>query len=97
MSWFDNLSLRAKLVVNFFVSGSLLILAILVCYVQIDGLQQRTTEITAQTMPALALAGTLSETRMRYRIRSLEFMLAESDAEREKTEKSLQSIAATLS
>ena len=97
MSWFDNLSLRAKLVVNFFVSGSLLILAILVCYVQIDRLQQRTTEITAQTMPALALAGTLSETRMRYRIRSLEFMLAESDAEREKTEKSLQSIAATLS
>ena len=96
MNWFDNLSLRAKLVVNFFVSGSLLILAILVCYVQIDKLQARATEITAQVMPALALAGTLSETRMRYRIRSLEFMLAESDADREKTEKSLKSIAATL-
>lgn len=96
MNWFDDLSLRAKLMVNFALSGGLLVAVILVCYVQINRMENATDELVNWAVPMMVNAAALEEFRMRYRIRSLEFMLADNGADRQKTQTSLQEIDATL-
>ncbi len=96
MNWFDDLSLRAKLMVNFALSGGLLVAIILVCYVQINRMESATEELVDWAVPMMVNAAALEEFRMRYRIRSLEFMLADNGADRQKTQTSLQEIDATL-
>ncbi|ENO88070.1 methyl-accepting chemotaxis protein [Thauera linaloolentis] len=97
MTWFDSLSLRMKLIFNFIVSSGLLIAAIIICYVQIDRMDRLSSEMSNHTLPSLMQTAAMSEGRMRYRIRSLEFMLAETAADRDKTEKSLVDLDAKLS
>ncbi|WP_341646378.1 methyl-accepting chemotaxis protein [Thauera sp. SDU_THAU2] len=96
MNWFDNFSLRTKLIFNFVLSSSLLIAAILICYVQIDRMDDLSDEVSNHILPSLTQTTAMSEGRMRYRIRSLEFMLASSSAERNKTEQSLMDIDSKL-
>lgn len=96
MNWFDNLSLRAKLIVNFILSGGLLAVAIVICYVQITRMEFLASETVNWAVPMLEQAAKLEEFRMRYRIRSLDFMLAETGDERQKAEHSLRDIDATL-
>lgn len=96
MVWFDNLRLRTKLLFNFVASSGILIAAIIICYVQIDRMDALSHEMSDHTLPSVTQAASLSEGRMRYRIRSLEYMLADSAAEREKLEASLVDIDTKL-
>ncbi|HET7776405.1 MAG TPA: methyl-accepting chemotaxis protein [Azospira sp.] len=92
MQWFDNLSLRAKLLLNFAVTGGVLILALVFCIYQIKKVGGETEEIIGNWLPSLQLVGKISQERLRYRVRSLEYMLPGSAEEKAKIEKSLQKL-----
>ena len=96
MKWFDNLSLRSKLIVNFVVSGGLLVAAIVFCIIQIKAVGRDTNEIATNWLPSVQVAGEISQLRLRYRVRSLEYMLPGSDEERGKIEKSLNELNSEL-
>ena len=89
MGWFDDLSLRGKLFINFLLSGGVLIAAVVFCLLQIKSVGNATDEIARNWLPSVQAAGEISQLRLRYRVRSLEYMLPGSDAEKEKIEKSL--------
>ncbi len=89
MSWFDNLSLRGKLIINFVVSGGVLVAAIVFCVLQIRSVGKDTEEIAQNWLPAVQVAAEISQLRLRYRVRSLEYMQPGSDDEKAKIEKSL--------
>ncbi|MBW7903370.1 MAG: methyl-accepting chemotaxis protein [Rhodocyclaceae bacterium] len=89
MKWFDNLSLRGKLIINFFVSGGVLVAAIVFCVLQIRSVGKATEEIARDRLPAVQVAAEISQLRLRYRVRSLEYMQPGSDDEKAKIEKSL--------
>jgi methyl-accepting chemotaxis protein len=96
MTWFDNLSLRAKLLLNFAVSGGFLVLAILYCLVQIQQIKSNIAQLTNDNVPSLKGAGEISQLRLRYRVRSLEFMMAGAD-EQAKMMKSMAELDESLS
>ena len=96
MTRFNDISLRAKLMLNFLLSGGVLIAAIVFCLFQIRSVGQATAEIASNWLPSVQEAAGISQLRLRYRVRSLELMLAGDDAEREKIEKSLNSLDASL-
>jgi len=97
MKWFDNLTFRWKLFLNFAVSGGILIAAIVFCLLQIRSVGSDTEEISKNWLPSVKVAAEISQYRLRYRVRSLEYMLPGSDAEKEKIEKSLDELDASLS
>ena len=89
MPRFNDISLRGKLIINFLVSGGVLIAAILFCLYQLRIVGGATREIATSWLPSIQQAGEISQLRLRYRVRSLEFMLAADDEERAKIGKSL--------
>ncbi|MDO9599922.1 MAG: methyl-accepting chemotaxis protein [Azoarcus sp.] len=97
MNGFNNLSLRAKLIVNFLLSGGIFILALALCYMEINRLHDDATEISENSLPSIVQASKIGEFRLRYRIRSLEYMLESEPAEREKMEKSMTGLSKGLS
>lgn len=81
MNWFDNLSIRQKLMSNFVVSGGILIAAIVFAVFELHEVHGDVDVIAEKEVPALKVAADISELRLRYRVRSLEYMLpATSDA-----------------
>jgi len=96
MGWFDNLSLRGKLFLNFGVSGGVLVAAIIFCIVQIKAVGRDTEDIAKNWLPSVQAAGEISQLRLRYRVRSLEYMLPGSDDEKGKIEKSLNDLDTEL-
>ncbi len=88
MRWFDDLSLRGKLLFNFAISGGIFIVALIACYVQITKVDAQAGVVANNALPSIEQTAKIAELRLRYRIRSLEFMLAETTAERERIEKS---------
>ena len=92
MNWFDNLSLRTKLGINFCISGGVLIAAIIFCIVSIKSVGKDTEDIAQNWLPSIQGAAEISQLRLRYRVRSLEYLLPSTDAERDKIEKSLQEL-----
>ena len=74
--------LRAKLLVNFIVSGGVLVAAIVFCIVQINAVGRDTDALAKNWLPSAQAAGEISQLRLRYRVRSLEYLLTESDEER---------------
>ena len=92
----NDISLRGKLIINFLVSGGVLIAAILFCLYQLRVVGGDTREITTNWLPSIQQAGEISQLRLRYRVRSLEFMQAADDEERAKIGKSLNSLDASL-
>ena len=96
MPRFNDISLRGKLIINFLVSGGVLIAAILFCLYQLRIVGGATREIATSWLPSIQQAGEISQLRLRYRVRSLEFMLAADDEERAKIGKSLAALSATL-
>ncbi len=89
MSWFDNLSLRGKLIVNCLVSGSIFIAAIIVCYVQIEHVGTLSKDIANNWLPSIQQSAEINDFRLRYRIRGLEYLLASDSTKRGAIEKSL--------
>jgi len=96
MPKFNDISLRGKLIINFLVSGGVLIAAILFCLYQLRVVGADTREITTNWLSSIQQAGEISQLRLRYRVRSLEFMLAADDEERAKIGKSLDSLDTSL-
>ncbi|HJV25577.1 MAG TPA: methyl-accepting chemotaxis protein [Aromatoleum sp.] len=89
MEWFDNVSLRAKLLITLGVSCGALILASVFCLFQLDKVIRNSQEIAGTWLPSIQQAGRISQERLRYRVRSLEFMLPGSADEKAKIEKTL--------
>ena len=96
MMKFNDISLRGKLIVNFLLSGGVLIAAILYCLLLIGVLGQDMQQITRHRLPAVERTAEISQLRLRYRVRSLEFAQSASDAEREKIGSSLESLDKSL-
>lgn len=97
MNSFDNLSLRWKLILNFLGSGGVLFAAIIYCLFQIDAVGRDSNEMARQLMPSVQTAAEISQLRLRYRVRSLEYLLSTTDDERAKIEKSLNDLDTSLS
>ncbi|WP_083650911.1 methyl-accepting chemotaxis protein [Azonexus hydrophilus] len=96
MSWFDNLSLRYKLLINFLASGGVLIVAVIICITQIQSVGKNTEEIAGNWLPAVQAVGEISQLRLRYRVRSLEYMLPGSAEEKAKIASSLGKLDESL-
>ena len=96
MNKFDDISLRGKMLINFLISGGILIAAIVFCLFQIRSIGNDSREISTNWLPSVQQTGEISQLRLRYRVRSLEYMLASSDDERAKISESLVSLDKTL-
>lgn len=96
MQFFDSLSLRAKLLLNFIVSAGVLIIAIIFCVLQIQNIRRDTAEITNDWLPSVQSAARISQERLRHRVRSLEYMLPGSEDEKKKIEASLKKLEADV-
>ena len=96
MTWFDNLSLRGKLFINFLISGGVLIAAIVFCLIQLRAVGDDTNEIAKNWLPSVQVAGEISQLRLRYRVRSLEYMQSTSEDEKKAVEKSLGDLDSEL-
>lgn len=96
MASFNDLSLRAKLALNFLVSGGVLIAAIIFCLLQIRSVGNATEAIADIWFPSMQQVAEISQLRLRYRVRSLESMLAADDGERAKIETSLNALNESL-
>ncbi len=92
----NNMSLRGKLILNFLASGGILVAAVIFCLFQAKSLGRATDELVKDWLPSVQHAAEISQLRLRYRVRSLEFMMAEDDAERVKFETSLESLDQSL-
>jgi methyl-accepting chemotaxis protein len=95
-SWFENLGLRGKLAANFLASGGVLIVAIVFCLWQIREVGKDTEEISTNWLPSVQACGEIGQLRLRYRVRSLEYLLPGSAAEKEKIEASLKELDGLL-
>ncbi|MDQ7989531.1 MAG: methyl-accepting chemotaxis protein [Candidatus Dactylopiibacterium sp.] len=96
MKWFENLPFRGKLAVNFFVSSGILAVALLLATLRIGDLAEDVQHFADTSVPAMQSAGKISELRLRYRVRSLEYMLPNSAEERAKLEQSLHALDADV-
>ena len=92
MTWFDNLSLRGKLFLNQAIASGALLLAILFCLSSLQSVSKDANEIASNDLPSIQAAGMISQNRLRYRVRSLEFMLPNTAEEQAKIEKSLAAL-----
>ena len=92
MKFIDNLSLRAKLFLLSGLTGAVLTLAIVYILSEVRQISHDTTQITAEDLPALQQAAALSQLRLRYRVRSLEFLLPDPPENAERITRSLESL-----
>ncbi|WP_341743749.1 methyl-accepting chemotaxis protein [Azonexus hydrophilus] len=96
MNWFDNLSIRMKLMVNFALSGGVLIAAIIFAVYELHLVHDDVDVIAEKEVPALKLAADISELRLRYRVRSLEYMLPGSAEAKARMAKDLEKLDGTM-
>ena len=61
MSWFDNLGLRYKLLVNFLASGGILIAALLFALAEINISGKHTESMASNWVPSLQAVGEISD------------------------------------
>ncbi len=92
MRWFDNLQFRSKLLLNFAISCGLLIAALLYAAHQFKVMEEDVVHFASAAVPAMKAAGNISELRLRYRVRSLEYLMPGTEAERTKLESSLKDL-----
>ena len=96
MRHFNDIGLRGKLIINFLLTGGVLIAALLFGIVQTTKVSGNVDQLTGDWIPALQLSSDISQLRLRYRVRSLEFMLAENDEARDKIAASMTSLDESL-
>ena len=94
--WFDHISIKSKLFLSFAVAGVALVVAILYCLAQFSFIGSHLKTLAADNVPSMKSAGEISQLRLRYRVRSLEYLMAAPD-EQPKLEKSLQELDGKLS
>ncbi len=96
MRKFNDLSLRAKLAVNFLLSGGVLIVALIFGLFNTSKVADQVDQLSTNWVPSIQASAEISQLRLRYRIRSLEFMLADADQDREKISASMKSLDDSL-
>jgi methyl-accepting chemotaxis protein len=96
MKTFDNLGMRAKLFLFAALTGGVLAIAIAFTLYQVTRINAETRAIAADALPGLEAASALSQMRLRYRVRSLEYLLPDPPANAAAIEKSLESLNAQL-
>ncbi|MEC5385574.1 methyl-accepting chemotaxis protein [Uliginosibacterium sp. H3] len=94
--WFDQLNFRAKLGLNFLLGSGTLLVALLFCTIKLNSISGSLQTLIDDSVQSMDSASRLSQVRLRYRVRSLEYMLAETDAERDKLVTSLAELDDTL-
>ena len=93
---FNDISLRGKLFINFLLSGGVLIAAISYCLYLVGVLGQDMRQISVHWLPAVQQTAEISQLRLRYRVRSLEFAQSASETEQAKIVVSLNSLDKSL-
>ena len=93
MQWFDNIRLRHKLFINFLLTGGILVIALLFSLQQIHAVGALNQGIAQDTLPSMQAVGEISQLRLRYRVRSLEYLLPGSTEDKAQLEKSLGKLA----
>ena len=96
MRFIDNLTMRGKFMVNFVLSGGILVLAMLFLLWQVGSIRQSVQAVADNALPSIEATGDISQLRLRYRVRSLEMLLATTPEEQAKLAKSLQELDAKL-
>ena len=76
MRFIDNLTMRGKFMVNFVLSGGILVLAMLFLLWQVGSIRQSVQAVADNALPSIEATGDISQLRLRYRVRSLEMLLA---------------------
>ncbi|HSD39885.1 MAG TPA: methyl-accepting chemotaxis protein [Rhodocyclaceae bacterium] len=93
---FDQLSFRGKLGVNFLLGSGTLLVAVLFCIIKLNSISGVVDGLATDSVQSMDSASRLSQIRLRYRVRSLEYILAETDGERDKMATSLDELNDTL-
>ncbi|MFN4235880.1 MAG: methyl-accepting chemotaxis protein [Vogesella sp.] len=96
MKLIDNLSMRGKFMMNFALSGGILVLAMLFLLWQVGSIRQSVQVVSDNALPSIDTTGDISQLRLRYRVRSLEMLLATTPEEQAKLAKSLQELDGKL-
>lgn len=96
MNTFDNLGMRAKLFLFSALTGGVLAIAIAFTLVQVNRISAETKVIAEQALPGVEVAAQLSQLRLRYRVRSLEYLLPESAENTTRIEASLDDLNTQL-
>ena len=96
MTFIDNIPMRAKFIVNFLMSASVLIAAILFCVWQIRIIGHNTETIASNWLPSVQAVGEISQLRLRYRVRSLEYMQPGTPEQRQKIAGSMNELNGKL-
>jgi methyl-accepting chemotaxis protein len=92
MTFFDNLGMRAKLFCFSTLSGGILLLAIAFTLWQVEQIDAETRFIAGKSLPGVEAAAALSQLRLRYRVRSLEYLLPDPPENAARIEKSLDAL-----
>ena len=92
MNALDNLSLRGKLFLLSGLSCGVLLFAIAFALYEVRLIEREVGAIGRHDLPGLQAAGAMGEWRLRYRVRSLEFMMASGGAETERMTASLDQL-----
>lgn len=92
MNSLDNLSLRAKLFLLSGLTGGVLLFAIAFLLYEVRLIERDVRNIAEDDLPGLQAAAAMSQWRLRYRVRSLEFMMPAPAAETERMVASLDQL-----
>ena len=92
MNTFDNLGMRAKLFLFATLTGGVLAIAIAFTLFQVNRISSETYVISDKALPGLQAASNLSQLRLRYRVRSLEYLLPDPPENAAKIESSLDAL-----
>lgn len=92
MKFFDDLGMRAKLFWFAGLTGGVLLIAIFFILLQVNRINSETQLISEEALPGLEAAANLSQLRLRYRVRSLEYLLPDPPANKARIEQSLESL-----
>lgn len=97
MRFIDNMRLRNKFLISFAGSGGILVLAMLFLLWQILNINSEVKTVAENSLPSIEQSNEISQLRLRYRVRSLEFMLADDAEEQAKLAKSMEELDDKLS
>lgn len=92
MQFLDNLSLRAKLFLLSGLTGFVLAASIFFILYSINKANQEVEHLTGSVMSSLEHNARISQLRLRYRVRSLEFLMPEDAGARAKLGSSLDAL-----
>jgi methyl-accepting chemotaxis protein len=92
MTLIDNLGMRTKLFCFATLSGGILLLAIAFTLWQIRAIDAETRVMAEQSLPGVEAAAAISQLRLRYRVRSLEYLLPDPPENAARIEKSLDNL-----